>query len=189
MAPKAMKAMKTAAMKTAMKAMKGKEAKAMKAMKATKVQLTTRKRRRDSKRNEGRDQSGKYSRKAEGKKLEVAKEELRVAEEEIGRLNREAEAPKTWRRMGGGKGVVDFRRTGEGEGEGAYSHNGWVAGYEAADEIDGGAEYGISDRKFEWVNGFMDGWNEKLAEKKREEEKEEEEKEKRKVKEEKGDSC
>ena len=48
-----------------------------------------------------------------------------------------------------------------------------MAGYEAADEIDGGAGWGISDRKQEWVEGFMDGWHAFLAEKKREEEKKE----------------
>ena len=188
MAPKAMK---TAAMKTAMKAMKG-NAKAMKAKKATKVELKERKRRRDEERNEGRDQSGGYSRVEK-------KEELRLKDEEIGRLKRKVvtmrekmeemeKGKKTWGRMGGGTGVVDFRMNdGEGEGISGYNNDGWVAGYEAADEIDGGAGWGISDRKQEWVEGFMDGWHAFLAEKKREEEKKE--KEKGNAKEEKGDSC
>jgi len=181
------KAKQTVAMKTAMKAVKGKEAKAMKAKKMSKVELARKKRAREAVRVR-KSRAGTYSRVAKREELRVAKEELRVAEAEIERLNREAEA-KTWRRMGGGDGVVDFRREVGEEGEeiGGWISVGYQAGYGAAEAIDGGAKWGMYDRKEVWVEGFQDGWDEFLAEKRRKEE--EEEKGKRKVKEEKTDGC
>ena len=176
MAPKAMK------MKTAMKAMK---------KNSTPKQLAERKKARDGERNKERDQSGLYSRVDERKKLEEAeeenrklKEELRLKEEELGRLKEMEKGKKTWGRMGGGDGVVDFRREAvEGQdGRGGWMAMGYQAGYGAAEAIDGGAKWGMYDRKEVWVEGFQDGWDEFLAEKRRKEK--EEEKRKRKVKEE-----
>ena len=85
--------------------------------------------------------------------------------------------------------MVDFRREAvEGEdGRGGWMAMGYQAGYGAAEAIDGGAKWGMYDRKEVWVEGFQDGWDEFLAEKRRKEE--EEEKGKRKVKEEKTDGC
>ena len=174
--------MKTVAMKTAMKAMK---------KKSTKKELAEKKKVRDEKRNAGRDQSGLYSRVEERRKLEEAeeknrklKEELRLKEEEVGRLKEMEKGKKTWGRMGGGDGVVDFRREAvEGQdGRGGWMAMGYQAGYGAAEAIDGGAKWGMYDRKEVWVEGFQDGWDEFLAEKRRKEE--EEEKRKRKVTEE-----
>ena len=96
------------AMKTAMKAMK---------KKSTKKELAEKKKVRDEKRNAGRDQSGLYSRVKKREELRLKeeevgrlKEELRLKEEELGRLKEMEKGKKTWGRMGGGDGVVDFRR-------------------------------------------------------------------------------
>ena len=123
--------MQTVAIKIALKAMK---------KKATKKQLAERKKARDGKRNEGRDQSGGYSRVKKREELRLKeeevgslKEELKLKEEELGRLKEMEKGKKTWGRMGGGDGVVDFRREvgeegGDDEREDGGDGDGWRNG-------------------------------------------------------------